>query len=191
MVLVGVLIAGGLGGCASDGGSSEGASAPRPAPSPTPEATASPAPKHVVVAPERPAALADAGPAGAEAAAVYFVQLDAYMQATGDTAEWEAMSHGTCKYCNRRLDQARRIQERGHTWTGGHATVKILHTHAQDQVTGIWPVDVQYTEDAVRVTDTEGTVLLEAGKTTVQSRAGVARQDGKWKFVTLARLGED
>lgn len=187
MVLVGVLIAGGLGGCASDGGSSEGASESSPPPSPTPEATASPAPKHVVVAPERPAALADDGPAGAKAAAVYFLQLDAHMQATGETTEWEAMSHSTCDYCKDRLEQAREIQAGEYVWAGGEIDVDIRHIYTQDAATGIWPLDAMLTQSAATVT-ADGDVISEISRASALRRLEVARENGRWVFVEAGNI---
>jgi len=37
--------------------------------------------------------------AGAEAAAVYFLQLYAYVYATNDLTEWRALSHRECIFC--------------------------------------------------------------------------------------------
>ena len=134
----------------------------------------------------------DDGPAGAEAAAVYFLQLDSYMQATGDTTEFEAMSHSTCEFCAKRLDQARRIQEGGYTWTGGeNKSMRILHTYAQDQPTGIWPIDVEYIDSAATVTDATGAVHTEIEGVTARSRVEMAQQDGRWVCVNVAELRED
>src|SRR5665648_726818 len=61
-----------------------------PTPTPTPDAS---------VKPERPAAMDVADSAGAEAAAVYFLQLFPYVFATGDLDEYRALSHPECIYC--------------------------------------------------------------------------------------------
>src|SRR5665648_491210 len=61
-----------------------------PTPTPTPDAS---------VKPERPAAMDVADSAGAEAAAVYFLQLFPYVFATNDLTEWRPLSHPECIFC--------------------------------------------------------------------------------------------
>src|SRR5665647_2376865 len=93
--LVGALIVVGLtaAGCTPDPGSTPSTSpsavvsptvTPTPTSTPTPDAS---------VKPERPEAMDQADSAGAEAAAVYFLNLYAYVYATNDLAEWRALSH--------------------------------------------------------------------------------------------------
>ncbi len=43
---------------------------------------------------------------GAAAAAEYFIELYPYVMATGDTEEFEAMSHRACGFCDDALEQA-------------------------------------------------------------------------------------
>ena len=65
-------------------------------PSPTPTTTPTP---DAAVKPERPAGMDEVSAAGAEAAAVYFLQLFPYVFATGDLTEWRELSHPECIYC--------------------------------------------------------------------------------------------
>ena len=209
MVLAGVLAAGVIGGCGADGaGDAEAMTPPSSSASPattasqpatasppatpesppasaSPAATASPsrAPKAVVVAPVRPAEMDDDGPAGAEAAAVYFAELDSYMQATGDTAEWESISHSTCEFCADRLNQARALRAQDCQWTGGDVRVEIRHTYAQDAPTGIWPIDAMLTQAPATVTDRDGHIVAEIPAASGLRRIEVAQQDGHWVFV--------
>ncbi|GAB2450145.1 DUF6318 family protein [Xylanimonas ulmi] len=148
----------------------------------------SPTPSRVVVKPERPAAMDDDGPAGAEAAATYFLQLDSYTQATGDTAEWEAMSHSTCDYCADLLAQARRVQHEGYTWEGGEVSVRVLHTYAQDAATGIWPIDVEITQAPATVTDANGSIVTVIDSGQGDRRVEVARRDGRWVFFEAGNI---
>ncbi|MGW8566768.1 DUF6318 family protein [Isoptericola sp. NPDC055881] len=170
-------------------------SSPRPAassastkPSPSPSPSPSPTAKAVVVAPERPQALDDDGPAGAEAAAVYFLELDDYIMKTGDTAEWEAMSHKSCTYCANRLDQAREITKRGDIFTGGDAKVRVTQTYAQDSTTGIWPLDVRIDEKASTITSKSGRKLFHQDASEDESRVEVARSRGHWTVLTVAEI---
>jgi hypothetical protein len=128
----------------------------------------------------------DDGPAGAEAAAKYFLQLDAYMQATGDTAEWAAMSHPTCAFCTKRLEQAKLVAQNGDTFTGGESSVQIVTRYEQDPATSIWPMDVRVDETATRITRPDGTVAFEKDANAFSARVEVAHRDGTWVFVELA-----
>ncbi|GAB2475566.1 DUF6318 family protein [Xylanimonas ulmi] len=172
-------------GCTSDAGtplagphSSAPASASAPEPSPTPS--------RVVVKPTRPDAMDDDGPAGAEAAAVYFLALDPYMQATGDTAEFEAMSHDVCTFCSARIDQAKMIMEMGDVFTGGEIVVDILHTYRQDVPTGIWPIDIEVREERSTIMTPDGVLAFENDAGTNLARVEVARREGRWVVINVA-----
>ena len=166
-----------------------------PSPEPTaasesPSASPSPSATAVVVAPERPKEMDDDGPAGAEAAAVYFLELDDYIMKTGDTAEWEAMSHKSCEYCANRLEQAKLIAERGDTFDGGQARIRILHTYEQDATTGIWPIDVEIKESRSTITDAKGKVVFEQPAQTTTARVETTRGDGHWVIVGVPDIPE-
>jgi hypothetical protein len=141
-----------------------------------------------VVKPVRPAGLDDESYHGAEAAAIYFLQLDAYMQATGDTTEWEAMSYKTCTYCRSRLEQARQIAERGDIFTGGETQVTILHTYQQDAVTTIWPIDLEVIDGPTHIAALDGTTLLDDQGSAYRRRAEVVWTGGRWSIVGIAAL---
>lgn len=166
-----------------------------PSPEPTttstsPDASPSPTASSVAVKPERPAEMNDDGPAGAEAAAQYFQELDSYIMKTGDTAEWETMSHKSCKYCSSRLDQAREIADRGDTFTGGEVSVRILHTYEQDAATGIWPIDIRLSEEASTIKDTTGEVVFSSDATSGELRMEMARRGGQWVVIGVPDIPE-
>lgn len=152
-----------------------------PAPSPTP----------VVVAPERPAAMDDDGYEGAQAAAKYFLSLDDYIMKTGDTSEWEAMSHKECTFCAERLDQARSIEKEGHIWTGGRNVARILHTYEQDASTGIWPIDVEVTVEQTRVANTADEDVYVSGEVVAERRLEIMRRGDEWVVVDLFSIPAD
>ncbi|MEU2200639.1 DUF6318 family protein [Isoptericola sp. NPDC019482] len=163
---------------------------PPATPSPEPTATsssaeASPSPTStaVDVAPERPKEMDDDGPAGAEAAAVYFLELDDYIMKTGDTAEWEAMSGSACGFCDARLEQARTIAERKDKFEGGDTEARAVHTYEQDSTTGIWPIDVETSEKPWAITDSDGKEIASQGALVATSRVEVARKDDEWVIV--------
>jgi len=166
-----------------------------PSPEPTgtgasPESSPSPSSTAVVVAPERPKEMDDDGPAGAEAAAVYFLELDDYIMKTGDTAEWEAMSVKSCEYCANRLDQSREIADRGDKFSGGAAIATVLHTFEQDAATGIWPIDVQVKAASATVKDSAGDVIFQSKENTGELRMEMAQREGEWVVVGVADVPE-
>jgi hypothetical protein len=103
LVVVGFVVglAGGLAGCTDY---PEPSHLPTPTEavtlSPTPTPTATPTPDSASVPPERPSAMDVADSAGAEAVAVYFLELYAYVYATNDLAEWRDLSHPECIFCD-------------------------------------------------------------------------------------------
>ncbi|MFE5291822.1 DUF6318 family protein [Isoptericola sp. NPDC056618] len=150
-----------------------------PSASPSPSATA------VVVAPERPKEMDDDGPAGAEAAAVYFLELDPYIMKTGDTAKYEEMSSKSCTHCSARIDQANEIAEQGDQWHGGDVKARVVHTYEQEATTEIWPMDVAVRISPVSVTDTSGSEVFSEAADTTESRVEMARRDGQWVVVEV------
>jgi hypothetical protein len=177
-------------GCSAD----DPDSPPTPSSPPATQASATPTPSpsasSVVVKPERPAQMADDGAAGAEAAAQYFLELDSYIQATNDTAEWEAMSHQTCMFCSERADQAQELADRGYSWEGGDTTVEILDSYAMDSTTGIYPIDVRIKVSPARATAPDGTVAYEADAAQVEQRVEVAQREGNWVILELGDIPE-
>jgi hypothetical protein len=163
--------------------------------SPTPEATveaapspsASPitSPEPVVIAPQRPAAMDDDGYEGAAAAAEYFLTLDDYIMKTGDTAEFEAMSHKTCDYCTKRLEQAREIADAGHVWTSGDTRVTTKHVYEQDIATGLWPMDVTVSQGAVELNTSTGDPVYAADAENLLLGVEVLRSDDRWLIVEV------
>jgi hypothetical protein len=160
----------------------------KPSPEPTatsagPESSSSPSPTATVAAPERPQALDDDGPAGAEAAAVYFLELDDYIMKTGDTAEWEAMSQKSCEYCANRLKQAEEIASKGYRWNSKPTSARVTHTYEQDSSTGIWPIDVEVAQGAVTLTDSNDNVLYDEDAIKIDLSLEVTRMDDRWVMV--------
>jgi len=132
----------------------------------------------------------DDGPAGAEAAAVYFLQLDDYIMKSGDTTTYKAMSHDDCARCTARLDQAQEIADRGDRWTGGDVRASILRTYEQDAATGIWPIDVSVRIDPVVVTDSDGEEVFTDKEAQTKSRIEIARQDDGWVVIGIGDIPE-
>lgn len=90
---------------------------PSPTPSPTPA---------VVTAPERPAAMATASADGAAAAASYFISLYPYVYATGDLAEWDALSGPDCAFCSSTREGVDRVRQKGGNVAGGEIAINSV-----------------------------------------------------------------
>ena len=172
-------------GCDSD-------SPTTPSPEPTTtdpgtDAAPSASPSAVVVKPDRPAELDDDGPAGAEAAAVYFLELDDYIMKTGDTDEFKAMSQKSCEFCAKRLAQAVEIEDRGYTWKGTQSHPRVIHTYEQDAATGIWPLDVVVSQ-TVKIVDSSGDTVHSAAPQKEDLAFEVGRKNGDWIIVEVGRV---
>lgn len=65
----------------------------------------------------------DTSAEGAAAAASYFVALYPYVYATGDLADWVAMSSPECIFCSSTRDGATRVAEARNRIEGGEVTI--------------------------------------------------------------------
>ena len=119
--------------------------------SPTPSATPSEV-AALPTAPARPAAMDAAGPAGAAAAASYLMQLYPYVLATGDLAEWDALSADTCDFCANTRAEVQELQAAGLRSVGG---ISILSAEGTDLGANGWhsasvEIDLAPSEDIDR-----------------------------------------
>jgi hypothetical protein len=158
-----------------------------PSPSALPDVT-TPSPTPTVPKPERPALMDENTQAGAEAAAIYYLELDPYLQASGDTSESDAMTLDSCEFCVGRIDQAREVAAGHYTWSSGPSTATVLHTYEQDPLTGIWPIDVEIHDEAVSVSDERGAVVFSHEAATFSRRVEMAWKDGAWIVVQVADI---
>src|SRR5450759_279497 len=126
-LVVGV-VAGCSGGNAKSGPSASTApSAPTASPSSTP--TASPTPD-ASVKPVRPAVMDQVNAVGAEALAVYFLNLYPYVYASNDLTEWKALSHAECVVCKSVIDNVEKQIAKGTRTDGG--TLEFTSTTANE-----------------------------------------------------------
>ena len=120
------LVVGVVAGC-SGGNAKPGPSATAAPSAPTASAspTASPTPD-ASVKPVRPAAMDQVNPAGAEAVAVYFLNLYPYVYASNDLTEWKALSHAECVFCASVTDHVKKQVAEGHRSTGGLVSIESV-----------------------------------------------------------------
>lgn len=172
-----------------------------PAPSPPVETSAEPSVTEVPEPgptttgppkPERPAAMERDDAEGAAAAAEYFLSLYGYVLATGDTTEWDFLSHAECGFCADTSDQASWLRENGGKHSGGEMSLKIENAgkYARDAATGIWPLDGVATQSAFSVTDASGEEIASGPATFRPVRAEVGRNESEWVIVEIAPAPE-
>jgi len=156
-----------------------------PSPTPTPEPTETGPTK-----PDRPAAMDRDDAEGAAAAAEYFLELYPYVMSTGDTSEWDAMSHAECGTCASLITQARTIAERGDVAIGGEvtATVEDPSRYVRDESTGLFPLDLDFHQAGSSIADAEGTEIFAAEAKNSQKRVEMGRLNGDWIVVTIGEM---
>lgn len=189
MRIAGLVLAAGLALSACTGATPDPEVSTGPTGDPTPTASASPFPS-VLTKPERPEAMAREDAEGAAAAAEYFIELYPYVMATGDTEEFEAMSHRACGFCDELSAQASEIQEAKETFVGGETSVEITKEYKRDEVTGIYPFDSRITQEAQTITAADGHIVLDADQEVLDRRIEIGRRDGEWVMVTVAPIPE-
>ncbi|MFD7021668.1 DUF6318 family protein [Promicromonospora sukumoe] len=160
-----------------------------PSNDPTPAVSASLSPE-APAKPERPEAMKRKDAEGAAAAAEYFIELYPYVMSTGDTEEFEAMSHRACGFCADALADIARFQARSQSYVGGEASGTVLTTYERDNLTGIYPLDLSIEQAASRVTDSAGAEISSASESTSEVRVEIGRRDGGWIVVEVASVPE-
>lgn len=156
-----------------------------PSSDPTPAASASPSPEKPAK-PERPEAMKRKDAEGAAAAAEYFIELYPYVMSTGDTEEFEAMSHRACGFCADALEQAERIDESGWTYAGGESGLAVTQVYERDGLTGIFPFDVEITQKSSQIVGPDGEELYTVEAKVFERRVEMGRKGGQWVVVTVA-----
>ncbi|MFC6508889.1 DUF6318 family protein [Promicromonospora citrea] len=186
-VLVGLALLGPvLMGCTDSAAEpDDGASSPRV----SAETSASPSPS-APAKPERPEAMNRDDAEGAAAAAEYFIELYPYVMATGDTEEFEAMSHRACGFCSQALEDVSRAQAQDRAYEGGEIAMTLVEQYERDEVTGIYPLDVEVTQQASRTTAADGSVVSSAEESVSEHRVEMGRRNGRWVVVAIAPRAE-
>jgi hypothetical protein len=185
MRMAGLVVAVGLALSACTGSTPDPDVSTSPTGDPTPTASASPSPS-VPTKPERPAAMSREDAEGAAAAAKYFLSLYAYTKATGDTEEWDAMSHRACGFCKTATDHADEITANGETYTGGELSMEATQVYLKDELTGIYPLDVRLTQAPFEIRDRTGEQIEASDGEVLTRRVEMGRKDGEWVVVTVA-----
>ena len=104
--------------------------------------------------------MSEVSPAGAEAAARYFLSLYSYAFETGDLAELRTLSHPECIFCASLADAVTEQQTSGFRTVGGGLTV------AQVEVVEVTPgewfaIDAVGTQEPWKLLDASGAMTQE------------------------------
>src|SRR5450756_1324210 len=181
------VVAGCSGGNAKPGPAATTASS---TPTPSPSPTASPTPD-ASVKPVRPAAMDEVSAAGAEAVAVYFLQLFPYVFASGVLTEWEALSHPECVYCANVLSGAKKMIAAGNRAEGGLVQISAVRSTVIDPGRW-WSVDLDMAQAPSVTVDGSGKVVEDFPKAkTYHWTAAVVYDADHWALRELSYTRTD
>jgi hypothetical protein len=193
LIAAAVLALTGLVAACSGGEDPAEPAAPEPAPA-TSAPSASPSPSPSAEGddkPERPAAMEQHDAEGAAAAAEYFIALYPYIMKTGDTAEFKAMSHEACGYCTATLENEQWLRDNQAEFSGGELRTALEESYQRDAATGLYPFDVRVTQEAIRITNSEGAEVDSVEPTTSIARVEVGLRENQWVITTVTHKPVD
>ena len=185
VVAVGLVVTGCTGGEPEPSPSVEesGGSTPTETPEPTPTETGP-------AKPERPAAMDRTDGEGAAAAAEYFLSLYGHVLATGDTAEWDAMSWAdTCEFCTNVRADAMEIAAAGDTYDGADITISAVSPGELDTFANAYPVVADFQQAALLRTSPNGEVLEEEAGSSGRLQIDMMHDGSGWRVLALT-VGE-
>jgi hypothetical protein len=110
--------------------------------------------------------------------------------ATGDTEEFEAMSHRACGFCDDALEDVADLEKNRQTYDGGGAKVTVLVRYARDELTGIYPFDMSIRQESSIITDDTGAKISSAKPSNSEVRVEIGRRDTSWVVVEIAAVPE-
>ena len=118
--------------------------------------------------------------AGAEALAVYFLNLYPYVYATNDLTEWKVLSHPECVFCKSVIDNVEKQIAKGERSTGG--TLEFTSTTANEVNPGVWySAELRGKQNPWAVHDANGKLIDE--QTVAKNHTfifALVLQDGAW-----------
>jgi len=118
--------------------------------------------------------------AGAEAVAVYFLQLFPYVGATGDLAEWRELSHPECIYCASVTSGIEDVFAAGHHSEGGLVSISSV-VSAEVDPGRWWSVDVELVQSPSVTVDGAGNVVEDFPDTKAfHMDIAVVHEAGHW-----------
>lgn len=101
------------------------------------------------------------------------------------------MSHRACGFCDDALEQAEKIKESGYAYTGGESALSVTEVYAKDEVTGVFPLDADISQQASKILNGSGGQVFVADAKVSRSRVEVGLRNGQWVVVTIAPIPEN
>ena len=186
VAVMGVLAAGvlALGGCTADADAEPG---PSVSTSGSPTVSASPS-QSPIVAPVRPAEMERSDEVGALAAAEYFMELFAYVMATGDVVEWDAVSDPSCGFCAGVRGDVVRVYEAGGRFEGLSLTTAGSEVLGYDEVLNGFGVGITFELPAGLERSAAGDVVGERAGDSGLAVLDVTPSEQGWHLVGLSLL---
>lgn len=123
---------------------------------------------------------------GAEAVAVYFLNLYPYVYATNDLTEWRLLSHAECMFCKSVSDHVEQQEAAGNRSVGGMVTISKVRSTVVDPGRW-WSVDVELTQAPSSTLEGAGKVVEEFPKTKAYTmNLAIAYELGQWSVHGLS-----
>jgi hypothetical protein len=127
-------------------------------------------------------------PAGAAAAATYFIVLYGYVLQTGDLTEWDAMSFPTCRYCAETRRYITSAHSSGETFTGSVISTEVVHVHELNELVGGYPIDLRVTQGPTTHLDASGATIESGDTWTEVMRLETVFRGDSWTILDAAVL---
>ena len=125
----------------------------------------------------------DDGQAGAEAAAVYFVELYSYLYATGDFEAWDELTTDECNFCSGVRERVDAIYTGDGYAITGVPTITSQSSHLWTDEPGDFAIDLQVEAAEVEVYTATHARQESHPSGPVRIAVLVEARDGEWKIV--------
>ncbi|HLS25864.1 MAG TPA: DUF6318 family protein, partial [Beutenbergiaceae bacterium] len=122
----------------------------------------------------------DEGQAGAEAAAVYFVELYSYVYATGDFATWDEFTTEDCNFCAGVRERLEAHYDEGGYAVADAPTFESVNAHVQESDAGDFSVDVVFLSPEVTWIGADGDVVEDFAEVRTRIWVLLEHREDSW-----------
>ncbi|WP_418606211.1 DUF6318 family protein [Georgenia sp. SUBG003] len=130
--------------------------------------------------PVPPDAMARDDVAGAEAAAQYFLELYPYVYATGDLAEWKAMSDPECVFCQSVVDNVEELYSGGGFGVGPEIEIRTVDGSPPREGNEYFAVWIDVGEGKSSIFDAQGVQTASSDGGPAAFDFAIKRSEGRW-----------
>lgn len=125
----------------------------------------------------------DDGQAGAEAAAVYFLELYSYVYATGDFEKWSATTATDCGFCSATVEHVSEIYSEDGYATKAPPQIQEILSQMDNSQEGAYVVEMRFRDGELRVFSSQGEVVRTAPGGDVAAWFLVQRVSDGWRLL--------